>query len=543
MSQRTKDGKNFLKQGGILAIASILTRFIGLLYRIPMANIIGEEGNGIYAVAFEIYDVVLIISSYSLPLALSKIISTQSVKRQHKNIGKTFRLASVFAFVSGGLFCLILFFGANYIESTFYSKYVGIHIPLRVLAPTIFIVAFLGVFRGFFQGKKTMMPTAFSQIIEQLVNAIVSVYCAYTFIRINKDSIYKNAWGAAGGTMGTCIGAFVSLLFLIFLYNLYRPIKRKKEIRDRSGREDSSTSILILILVTILPIILSQTVYQVSGIIDAKIFQDVMNESVTTVQSLMGIYSTKYRLLCGVPIGVSTAIASSMIPSIVMSFTNKDIPLVKQKIAMSVKFNMIIAFPCVLGFAILGQPIIRMLFPSSDYILGGKLMLAGSTSILFFALSNVTGGALQSINKMKIPVIHSAISLLLHITILLGLLKFTNLGIYAMVIGNVTFPILVFLLNFVSLKKYIGYKQELLKTFLAPLSAALWMAISIAGVYGLISLFVASTIIRTLPALIVAVIVYFIVVIKIKGVSKMELLDFPMGGRLYTLARKMRLIR
>ncbi|MDR1701081.1 MAG: oligosaccharide flippase family protein, partial [Lachnoclostridium sp.] len=224
MSQPTKDRNvpqrkgqgNFLKQGGILAAASILVRFIGMLYRIPMANIIGEEGNGIYAVAFELYDMILIISSYSLPLALSKIISALTVKRQYINIGKTFRLASVFALLSGGMFGTALFFSANIIEKMFYDKYEGIHIPLKILAPTIFIVAFLGVFRGFFQGKKTMIPTAVSQILEQIINAVTSILCAYIFVGLYKDTVYKHAWGAAGGTAGTCLGAFVALLFMLF---------------------------------------------------------------------------------------------------------------------------------------------------------------------------------------------------------------------------------------------------------------------------------------------------------------------------------------
>ncbi len=546
MSQQTKDGKNFLKQGGILAGASILVRFIGMIYRIPMANIIGEEGNGIYAVAFELYDMILIISSYSLPLALSKIISAFTVKRQYKNIGKTFRLASIFAFVSGGVFGTLLFFGAGFIEEAFYNKYSGIHIPLKILAPTIFIVAFLGVFRGFFQGKKTMIPTAVSQVLEQIVNAAASIICAYTFIRIYKDTEYESAWGAAGGTAGTCLGALLALLFLFFLYRLYRPLKRKQERRDHSQTIASGGQILLVLLATIFPIILSQTVYQISGIIDMKIFQDIMGlkgYADSVIRSLTGIYSSKYRLLCGVPIAISTAIATSMIPSIVTSYTNRDIRSVKDKTAESVKFNMMIAFPCAVGLAVLGQPIIRMLFPGSDYVLGGRFMIAGSASIIFFSLSNVTGGALQSINKMRLPVIHSAISLLLHITILLALLKFTDLGGYALIIANVTFPIPVFLMNFAALKKYIGYRQELLKTIFVAFSASLWMALAIAAVYWPLGRITSSAVLLSLSSLAVAVFAYFAVYIKLRGVSKTELFDFPMGRRMYLLAHKMHLMK
>lgn len=160
-NQDNKKSADFLKHGSILAMASLIVRFIGMAYRIPMSNILGEEGNGIYAVAFDIYDILLIVSSYSLPLALSKIISAQNIKREYKNIGKTFRLALLFAIVSGGVFGILLFVFAGWIEKNIYPDYAGVHIPLRVLAPTIFIVALLGVFRGFFQGKRPWCPRRF----------------------------------------------------------------------------------------------------------------------------------------------------------------------------------------------------------------------------------------------------------------------------------------------------------------------------------------------------------------------------------------------
>ena len=156
-TDNAKKNADYLKQGGILAIASLIVRFIGMVYRIPMSNILGETGYGIYAVAFEIYDVLLVISSYSLPLALSKIISAQQAKRQHKNTGKTLSVALIFAVCSGGFFCLFLFFGAGLIEKYIYPEYSGVQIPLRVLAPTIFIVALLGVFRGFCHGMSAWL--------------------------------------------------------------------------------------------------------------------------------------------------------------------------------------------------------------------------------------------------------------------------------------------------------------------------------------------------------------------------------------------------
>lgn len=553
----TENGKksaDFLKQGGILAMASLIVRFIGMIYRIPMSNILGETGNGIYAVAFEIYDVILVISSYSLPLALSKIISAQQAQRQHKNTGRTFRVALMFAVLSGGFFCLLLFFGAGMIEEYIYPEYAGVQIPLRVLAPTVFIVALLGVFRGFFQGKKTMVPTAVSQIVEQIVNAIVSVAASYLFMKWNIESLQQAAWGAAGGTLGTCLGAASALLIVLFVYWIYRPVQAKLERRDKNREQYSGKQLFVLLIFTILPIVLSQTVYNISGLIDYKIFgwlSGNAGQDSETISSLVGVYSSKYRLLCSVPIAISTAVASSMIPSAVAAYTDDDVEQWKYNISSAVKFNMIVAIPCAVGFMMLGQPIVKMLFSSSGmvdgqpvYVLGGRMLTAGAVAIVFYALSNVTGGALQSIDKMRLPVIHSAISLVIHILLVMGFLKFTSLGIYALIIGNVTFPVVVFILNLLAIKRYVpSYQQEVIRTFFAPLAAALWMAVVIALVYQGLGLVITSNLLKTLVSIAVAVVVYFALLLLLKGLNKEELFDFPMGRRLYILACKIHVMK
>ncbi len=541
---------DYLKQGGVLAFASLLVRFIGMVYRIPMSNILGEKGNGIYAVAFEIYDVILIISSYSLPLALSKIISGQQAKRQHRNTGKTFRVAMGFAVISGGIFCLLLLFGAGFIEKNIYPEYEGVQIPLRVLAPTVFIVALLGVFRGFFQGKKTMMPTAVSQIVEQVINAVVSVGASYLFMKWNAESLQQAAWGAAGGTLGTCLGAASALLIVLFVYWIYRPVQAKLERRDPNPRAHSSVYLFKILIVTIIPIVLSQTVYNISGLIDYKVFGAIYGGRGVdehTVSRLVGIYSSKYRLLCSVPIAISTAVASSMIPSAVAAFTNGDVRQWKKNISSGIKFNMIIAIPCAVGLTLLGIPIVKMLFYSSEYVqgvpshvFGGRMLITGAAAIVFYALSNVTGGALQSIDKMRLPVIHSAVSLGIHVALVALLLKYTEVGIYALIIGNVTFPIVVYILNLMAIKRYVpSYRQEVTKTFLAPVAASVWMGTAIALVYWLLGRLVSSNLICTLLSVCAGIFVYFMAFLILRGLTRDELLDFPMGRRLYLLAKKL----
>lgn len=548
MSARKEQKRaDYIKQGGILAIASLLVRIIGMVYRIPMSNILGEEGNGIYAVAFEIYDVILIISSYSLPLALSKIISSLQAKKQHRNTGIAFRSALAFGLFSGGFFGTLLFAGAGWIERHIYPEYGGVQIPLRVLAPTIFIVALLGVFRGFFQGKKTMIPTAFSQVVEQIVNAVVSVAASYLFMKWNINSIHQAAWGAAGGTLGTCLGAASALLIVLFVYWIYHPVQEKLERRDRNSRTYSNWYFFRILIITILPIVLSQTVYNISGLIDYKIFGAVSGAAGMddiTIKSMVGVYSSKYRVLCSVPIAISTAMASSMIPSAVTAYTERDEEQWCYNVSAGIKINMIIAIPCAVAFLLLGGPIVKMLFASSNYVLGGHMLTAGGAAIVFYALSNITGGALQSIDKMRYPVIHSAISLVIHIAVVVLLLKTTDMGIYALIVGNIIFPIVVFILNYMAIRRFVpGYVQEMTKTFLAPVSASVWMGIVLVLVYRGAGVLISSNTVCTLAAIAFGVLSYFVMLLVLKGLTRDEMLNLPMGYRLYRLAKKLHLMK
>lgn len=210
MGKEKKIESNFLVQGSILAVASIISRVIGLLYRIPLKAIIGDIGNDYYGTAMEIYSILLLISSYSLPLAVSKLVSTRMAKGQRRNAYRILKGALIFALVSGTAAGLVVYFGAGVITAYVVKTPMSIF-ALRVLAPTLLIVALLGVMRGFFQGMGTMMPSAISQLIEQIVNAGISVWTAYMLYQygtkigavLGNPSTYAEAYGAAGGTIGT----------------------------------------------------------------------------------------------------------------------------------------------------------------------------------------------------------------------------------------------------------------------------------------------------------------------------------------------------
>lgn len=535
---------NFIKQGSVLAAASVLSRIIGLLYRSPMTNIIGDEGSGLYSVAFEVYSIALILSSYSMPLAVSKLLSARIARKEYKNAYKIFFYAMVFAVISGALMMAIVFFAAPLIEKMSGNEYAGLTLPLRVLSPTIFIVAIVGTMRGFFQSRKTMIPTAVSQIIDQIFNAVVSVLAAYLFVRTSTTELEHASRGAAGGTMGTLFGALASLFFMIFLFVIYKPRMKKHLLHDRSYHEESAGDIAKLLFFTIMPVILSQTVYQVSGLIDSMLFANLYTGENTTL--LWGIFSNKYRVMINIPNAISSAMASSMIPTLVSLYSVGNMQSFRDRLATAVKTNMVIAFPCAIGLGVLGTQVMRLLYPTTDYILSGRMLAFGSIAVVFYALSTVTNAALQGLDKMSKPVIHAAISLAVHIGVVVLLLKFTGLGVYSLVIGNIIFPLIVCVLNWFSVNKYAHYHQEVKSSFVIPLFSSIIM-----GCVTLLLSLTLPTVLGTSYAanlavviicIIAAVIVYFVFMFMLKGLTHEDMLDFPMGLRIERLAKKLHLI-
>lgn len=538
-----KKSSSFLVQGSILAAASIIVRLIGLLYRIPLTNIIGDEGMGYYSNAFAIYNIALILSSYSLPLAVSKLVAARAVKKQHRNSYRIFLCAMCFAIVVGTIASLCIFFGADFLASALY-KSPRSAIPLRILAPTVFVFAVMGVLRGYYQGKNTMLPTSVSQILEQIVNAVVSIVAAYYLMKYHSASQDIAAFGAAGGTLGTFVGACTALIFLAFIFALYKPVIDRQLRKDTAGTRESYPELFKILFITIIPVILSQTVYQISSVLDSSLFGHLLagkGLDEDARNALWGIYSNKYSLLINVPVSIASAMSVAIIPSLVASKTGGSNYEVKNKVHMAVKFNMIIAIPAAVGMGVLASPILQLLFHDAR-VLPANLIRFGSVAIVTFALSTITNAVLQGINKMRIPVIHSAISLVIHVILLYILLEFFNLGTYALVIGNVTFSLLVCILNWISVGKNLNYKQEVKKTFLIPTACAAIMGVLAFLVHFGLYRLTGMNSISTLVAVAVSTVVYGCLLLLLKGVTQEELVEMPMGRTLAGLAVKLHLL-
>lgn len=547
MGNKNSKSTNFIVQGGILAMAGVIARLIGLIYRVPMQRTIGDAGMGYYSAAFQIYSLMLIISSYSLPVAVSKLIAGYTARDEYKNAKRIYNCSMLFACFTGGITCLIVFFCADFLAGLI--KLQKSAIALRILAPTLLVVAIMGVMRGFFQGNGSMVPTATSQLVEQIINAIVSVVAAKFLFDYGlgvsgllRDDDYAAAYGAAGGTLGTSAGALAGLICLIIVYLISKRDFNYRVRHDENRHSDTFGRMLFALILTVLPVLLSTTVYNLSDILDQGIFNYVMDtKGLSEVKAEhWGIFSTKYKVLTNVPVALASAVCSSMMPSLTGCIRREEYKIARRKVSLAMRFTMILSIPCAVGLAVLGKPIISTLF-QGEVDIPATMLKIGSIAVVFYSMSTLSNGVLQGIDKLNIPVRNAAIALVLHVGILYFMLDVFNMGLYGVVISCVLFALIMCILNWLAIRKYLNYQQEIVRTFVIPTVSSIFM-----GLVAWLSNFLISKALSSFVSLAISialsVCVYFVLLIKLKGVKEKEIRSFPGGNLMAAIARFFRLL-
>ena len=542
-----KKRSNFIVQGSILAIAGVLSRIIGIIRRFPMEHIIGDKGNGFYSAAYEVYALMLIISCYSLPLAVSKVVSSKVSRKQYKSAERAFRCAMVFAIVAGGITFFVCEVFGDFLAKDLMLEPMSA-LALKVLGPALLLVSVMGVLRGYFQGLGTMMPTAVSQVLEQifvLIGSLVGASLLFQYgegvgvLRHNED--FAPSFGEAGASVGPVVGSLIGLLFLMFVYSIYRKKFKRQISRDVSGKTDTYGQVFKLIIMTVLPVLLSTTVYNLSNVIDIRIYNSVMIQkgfdSVRTYN--WGVYSGKYKVLVNVPIALANAMCSSIVPVLAALMVREEFGRAKERINQAMRFTMLVAIPSAVGLAVLARPIITMLF-RGEIDMAVNLLHIGSISVVFYTMSTLTNGVLQGINKMQIPVRNAVIALVIHIAFLYATLQF-GWGIHAVVYANILFAVIVCILNALAIKKYLNYRQEYIRTFVIPVIASVIMGVVI-GVLNLLLAKVIGNVLTVFLGIGIGVIVYFVVLILLKGISEHDLKSMPGGRTVLTVAKRLRLM-
>ena len=551
MSKKSSSKTKFLAQGTILVIASFVAKAIGMIYRIPLTHILGDDGNGYYSTANEIYTIILMISSFSLPLAVSRLVAEREYAGEVKNSYRVLICSLRFAAVTGGILSILTFLLGGVI-----TKYVmGVELAsyaLRVLAPAIFLFALTGVLRGFFQGHGTMVPTAVSQIIEQIINAIVSVAGAYVMLQYGLklgekkgDAELGTALAAAGGTFGTVASVGVALLFMIVIYLGYRNGFKRRMKKDKTRRRESDRAIYRAITYTILPIVLSTLVYNISTIIDQGVFNHIlagMGFTQKQYATVWGIYSGKFRVLMNVPLSIASCLAPSVVPALTEAMANNDLREAGLRTRDTIRYTMVFTIPCAVGMAALARPIMMMLYGNNDSLaLAAGIMQSGALLTVLLALSTLTTGILQGLGEMQAPLVHAATAVAIHLGFLVLFVVKFKWNIYGVVYANIIFGLIICLLNARSIRKKLHYRQEIKKTFLVPVIAAGVMGIAAYLVHRVFNLFAGNTI-STILAVCVGAVVYGICLVKLGGILEREIRRLPKGDLLADLLIRLNIL-
>lgn len=538
-----KKSDGFIMQAGILAMAGIICRIIGILYRSPLAAIIGDEGNGYYGSAYNIYTIILLISSYSIPAAISKVIAGKLALKQYKNAQRIFYCAFIYVIVVGGVASLFAFFGAHFLVE---QKAVMV---LRIFSPTIFVSGLLGVLRGYFQAHKTMVQTSISQILEQILNAIISIMAAYLLkqLVIDKDASTQAVYGAMGSALGTGAGVLIALAFMVLMYGI-----NKKEIRERIAKDDhkdvlSYKEIFGIIFALVTPFILSTFIYNFSTSLDETIYRKILklvkHVDVSQIAVWYGVYSGKAVVISNIPIAISSAMSAAMIPNVSGKFATGDIKGTKGKVHTAILTTMLIAIPSAVGIFVLAEPVVGFLFPGQTNIaLAGSLLRALSVTVIFYSLSTLTNAVLQGIGKVTTPVYHAAIALVAQTVVLVPCLLFTDLNLYSIAIATIVYSLLMCILNQLAVRKYLGYRQDIKKIFVLPMIASVIMGVCAYFVYQGMHKISGSNLISLIIAIIIAACVYGVLVLRLGVLTKEDIEAMPKGKKLAKLLKKLHFI-
>ena len=495
------------------------------------------------------------IATFSIPAAISKIMAERIEKGEYRNVKRIFNGSMLYVLIVGIVASVITYVGAPYFVTE------NSVMALRMLAPTVFASGFLSVYRGYFQAYGDMVPTSVSQIVEQIFNAVFSIVVAILFMKwaislgYDESTTTYYAYGAAGGTIGTGIALIAGLLYMIVLFRRERKELNQRMQDDKTEYILSYREVFKLLLMIATPIILSSAIYNANVTIDMTIYQKMMASmgmGGEIIDGQYGMYSRLYLPLANVPIAMAAAVASAVIPGISTAYTAGNKKECNRKITQSMQLTFVLTIPCAAGFAVLGKPITRMLYSylsDADNNMVGMFLLLGGISIVLYGISSVLNGVLQGMGKVNVPVVSAAVALILHVILLVGMLLFTDIGIYSLIIATAFYAIVVVAINYWVVKKELDYRIDWKQTVGVPFASAIIMGIvAILAYWGLefvlskvMGAYVSNAI-ATMVSICIAVVIYFISMIKIGGYTKEMLQALPKGAMLAKIAEKLHLV-
>lgn len=513
---------NYASGALILATAGMVSKLIGAIYRIPLTNILGAEGIGVYQLVFPIYALMLTLSSSAIPTAISRMISERNALKDEAGKVKILKASAILLIVLGGMGALILTLLAVPISSIQGNEL--LKFGYYAIAPAIFIVACSAFFKGWFQGNMNMTPTATAQIVEQIAKMIFGLVFAKLLL---PSGLIK---AVVGALIGITIAEACSLTVMGILYMCSRPKKKthaKIEI-----------SICKEVLKVSLPIALSGLIFPLMQFVDSILIVNLLKfygEANATATAQYGLLTGAINSLINMPVVVTLALAVAIVPIVAAKRAEKDAKSIKERATFALKLSYLIAMPCFFGALILAKPILHALYPAlsaEDLALSVKLLQTSSISIVLLSSLQIYTSMLQALGRTISPILNLSIAALVKVTLNIILIKY--LGILGSAIASICAYALAMTLNSIYFKKLLGGNKKLLKS----ISKITLNSVIMSMIVILFSYLIHNIYISIIVSTIVGAIIYGILAIVFKVLDNSELIGFPFGRGLIKISEK-----
>lgn len=556
---KKENSQSFMNNVTVILISQILVKLLGAVYKMVITNIdgFGNEGLGFYNVGFQIYTLLLAISSVGIPNAISKMVSERVALDDYKGAHRIFKTALALFSAIGIVTTLILFFGAD-----IFAKHL-IHIDgsqyvMRALAPSLFFVCVSSVIRGYFTGMKNMKATSNSQVLEQVFKCVLTIVFVYaSLLFIPDENPDKVPFMASWANFATSVATVISLLYLIYFYYI-RKSNLAENIKNSAGDtlSVSGKRLMISILMISIPISLGSIITAINRVIDTATisrgieiafhslipahgsFSEIINPTAEQLNSeiarLSGLLS-KSDILYNMPLAVNFAFATVLVPSIAGALAIKNYKEATSKINYSLLVSILIILPCAIALITLAEPIYKIIyFKTPD---GYNLLQLVSVSLIFAALAQTMTGALQGLGKVYVPAISLLFGCAAKILLNVLLIRIPAINIYGAAISSIACQFISCAICFIVLVKNQSVNITPVKYIFKPLLAGILMGMSALIVYEIFSTVLnqgfINNLIAFLAAALVSVSVYFAAVFGLKIFSSEEIRQLPAGNKLY----------
>jgi stage V sporulation protein B len=527
----------FLKGAFILGMAGILVKIVGAFFRIPLGNIIGSEGIGYYQVAYPIYTFLLSFSAAGFPTAISKLVSEKRAKGNIRGGHRVFQVSFGILAVMGLVSFLFLSLGARFLVNNF-IKSPSSYYAVLALAPALLFIPLMAAYRGYFQGLKNMVPTAVSQVMEQIGRVAIGLGLAIFLLSRGTE------YAAAGASFGATAGGIAGLLTMLVIY-FRQKNKIFSEFQPIEQYEEESVGRITKDLLRIaLPITIGAAVLPLINMIDSMVVLrrlQAIGFSYEQANSLFGQLTGMAVTLIQLPPVLTAALSMSIVPVIAESMVKRDMESVQSDVKSAFRVSLLIGLPAFIGLAVLSTPIMKMLFPNEPAS-AGQVLLFLSLATLSLSMVQTLTGILQGLGKPEIPVRNLMIGAGLKLVVTYILTGIPMLNVRGAALGTVTAYTVASILNFIALKKYTKVQFEFVQFALKPIISTGIMGIIVYVTYRLAFPIVGNSL-STILSIAVGGAIYGLMLLITGTMVEEDFELLPKGDKIAKILKKAKLLK